>query len=216
MILCFVGFVLQSSLLSKLQIIGWSVISAIFIWFAHTYAINESFSTIKQTLANQNLMYTFSIIITLEAIVGILVNLSIIKDSTSDKFRLLKHLPSATWFISIYFFEIFVFLNAPGFNFGVLASITAISIAIIYLLLSLHFSKDKEKGFVLEMKFFTHLAQVIIAGIISVAYSSHSYVNKSIEVDLKPLGILILLALPIIGAGMYTYKRKILKLSKKY
>lgn len=216
MLLCFVGFVLQSSLLSKIQIIVWSILSAIFLLFAHRYAINESYSTIKLILANQNIMYTFSIIITLEAILGILVNLSIIKNSRSDKFRLLKHLPSVTWFISIYFIEILVFLKFPGFNFVMLAAICGLVIAVTYLLLCFHFTKDNERNFVLEMKFFTHLIQVFIAGIISVVYSSHSYINKSIQIELKPLGILLLLALPIVGIGLFTYNRRILKLSKKY
>ncbi|GEM_PF-6073430 len=213
-VLCFAGFVLQSSLFKRYLIAGWAIVSAIFLWFSHTYAINESYTSIKAMLTNQNLMYTLSVIVTVEAVIGVLVNLSIIKRSRTDRFKLMKYLPSASWFITLYFAQISLFLNIPGMNFKVLALCSVALFVGLYIAVSLFLSREKEQQFALELKFMVHMLQILVAGIISVIYSSSPYNGSAMHTDLKPLAVFIGVSVPVIVIGVLLRKREIKRLTK--
>ncbi|MCT4637566.1 MAG: hypothetical protein N4A72_07645 [Bacteroidales bacterium] len=213
-VLCFAGFVLQSSLLKRYLIIGYALVSAIFLWFSHTYAINESYTSIKAMLTNQNLMYTLSVIVTIEAVIGILVNLSIIKRSRTDRFKLMKYMPSVSWFITIYFAQILLFLNIPGINFKLLAVCSVALIGGLYLISALFLSREKEQQFALELKFVVHLLQILVAGVISVIYSSSPYNGNAMHTDLKPLAVFIGVSVPVMIIGILLRKREVKRLTK--
>ena len=213
-VLCFAGFVLQSSLLKRYLIIGYALVSAIFLWFSHTYAINESYTSIKAMLTNQNLMYTLSVIVTIEAVIGILVNLSIIKRSRTDRFKLMKHMPSVSWFITIYFAQILLFLNIPGINFKLLAVCSVALLGGLYLISALFLSREKEQQFALELKFVVHLLQILVAGVISVIYSSSPYNGSTMHTDLKPLAVFIGVSVPVMIIGILLRKREVKRLTK--
>jgi predicted membrane channel-forming protein YqfA (hemolysin III family) len=213
-VLCFAGFVLQSSLLKRYLIIGYALVSAIFLWFSHTYAINESYTSIKAMLTNQNLMYTLSVIVTIEAVIGILVNLSIIKRSRTDRFKLMKYMPSVSWFITIYFAQILLFLNIPGINFKLLAVCSVALIGGLYLISALFLSREKEQQFALELKFVVHLLQILVAGVISVIYSSSPYNGNAMHTDLIPLAVFIGVSVPVMIIGILLRKREVKRLTK--
>lgn len=215
-VICFAGFCLQSSFLNKKLVIVYAIISSLFIYFSHEYVINESFSSIRKMLENQNLMYSFSIIVTIESIFGILTNLSILKKSKSDKFYLLKYVPSVSWFLTLYVLEVFVFLNIAGMNFVVLASAVAIATALVYLLLVTFFKNEKEKEFAFNLKVAIHIIQIILSSIITVIYTVKPYSAAHQDYGVLPLVVVIASALPIIVIGFFYNKLRLIKLANKF
>ena len=213
--MCFVAFALQSTYLNKRLIILYSVISFIFMYSTHNYAIEESYNSVLKIISNKNIMYIFSIVVTIEAILGVLYNFNLIGGDKKDKIRYLKYFPSASYFISLYFAQVFVFLNFTSKSFTMLSIISGIVFALVFLLIAFYFKADSNKSLNLDLKFIIHILQIISAAIISVIYSGFPLTNShKADINLMPFVALVLIAIPAFIIGIIYNKYYIKKLGK--
>jgi hypothetical protein len=205
-VLCFASYCLQSSFLKKKFLYAYGGLTLLFVYFSHTYVLNESFTSIRALISNKDLMYSFSIIITIEAILGLLFNFYQITKEIKDKIKFLKYLPSPSFFISIYFIQVFVFLNFTGLDFSFLSLIVSLLISGFYIFLAVSFTGKQNLSSNLELKFYIHMFQIVLAGVLSVIYSSFPINSRAMSIDFMPLLAFVGLSIPVIACG-FLWKR---------
>lgn len=212
---------LQLTILRRFYTVGfWVLITGAFIYLMHTRAIHQSYTLFEQQLANADLMGNLMVLQIIEATGGILLTIYLLRlhhgESTKRGFVFLKYFPGIVPFVALFYFESFLFLNIQGLGFQTLGWILAISFmlvifGIVYFFRWLLVDYD----LMLEMKFFMHIIQMVLALIISVQLFRLQVPDRG---DFLPLGETLLIfgsAFIVIAAGMFYYYMKSIKIIKK-
>lgn len=220
-ILSTLSFAIQLRLFgNKVMAFAWLAVVAAFTYVMHHYAIEQSYSTFKATLGNTSVMMDFVVLLIIEAFGGIFVSIYLIRshynESVKKIFKYFKFLPGIIVFPALFYFETFVFLQMPGFDFTLvgigLSIISALIIGLIYYLIKVGIPEFELQ---IEVKFFVHLLQ-LGAGIFLSILLVRLPVNKLAFPENGLYALMTLVGLLLLGlvVGVVWHRFRIKRISK--
>ncbi len=196
------------------------IILAVAAYFAHYICIEQSYSSIKASLSNHELMMNFVVIQIIEALGGILISLYNVRKHYHEKvnpfFKYYNFVPGIIAFPALFYFETLTFLINPEIDFIVLAIAFALAVPAIIILLKMFFQviiPDFEM--LMETKFFIHIIQLIGGIWLSISFLKLPVAHSnSSQFDILPL--IALAAILIIGGmgGGIWYHFKLKRIQK--
>ena len=212
--IAFVSLPMQLALIKRRYVrYLWLTIVAIFTYFMHTKAIEQSYSLFREQLANPDLIGNLLVIQIVEAFAGVLLSIFLLrlyhKERVKKAFRFFKYFPGIMPFISLFYIESYLFLNIHNMEFWVLSALTAaIFVFIIIGFMFIFKSLLAEYDLRLELKFFLHIAQLMIAVFMSVLLFRLPVYHQISPVSVYQTGIIIAGALLFIVIGILFYNYK--------
>ena len=219
--IAFVSLPIQLALIKRRYVrYLWLTVVAIFSYFMHTKAIEQSYSLFREQLANPDLIGNLLVIQIAEAFAGVLLSIFLLrlyhKERVKKVFRFFKYFPGIMPFISLFYIESYLFLNIPNMEFWVLSALTAaVFVLIIIGFMFIFKSLLAEYDLRLELKFFLHIAQLIIAVFMSVLLFRLPVYHQISPVSVHQTGIIIAGALLFIVIGILFYNYKFNRLKTK-
>ncbi len=217
-------FALQLSFYPKPYLVALSLLgSALFIYFMHSRAIEQSYGLFRQYLADDSIMSDFVVLLIIDALAGLLLAIFMLRrhyGETGRKLsRYLVYWPGFILFPALFYGSSIGFLNIPGFSFQLLAVLLALALPLSVFGFASFFKQFiPEFNLRAELKFMLHLVQLICGIVLSIIYLKvpvqHVPVSQTLPWPLA-LGILsFTLCLILLGLGLYHFK--INRFVKKY
>ncbi len=217
----FVQVVVQYSLIEKLAglliiIVVWSFVC----YQMHGKAIEQSYATFQNQLSDTVLMVNLAVLQVVEAVLGILMSLSLLKIRMGAQARrgivFLKNIPGIVGFIALLYAESFLFLQIHIGSFSRLAIILALGFGILLLV----FVKGlrwliPEFELRCEIKFLLHVVQIILASTIYISISGLKVAMLPEYGSLKNLFLVSMLFCVATSFGFLLYAIKMRRLRKK-
>ena len=219
--IAFVSLPMQLALIKRKYVTYlWLIAVAIFTYFMHTKAIEQSYSLFREQLANPDLIGNLLVIQITEAFAGVLLSIFLLrlyhKERVKKAFRFFKYFPGVMPFISLFYLESYLFLNVRGMGFHSLALIIAVGFMIaVWGCMILFRWLLSDYDIMLEMKFFLHIIQMIAALIISVHLFGLQVPKQTEYLSFQQTGIILGAAVMVIAVGLIYYQLKIKKIIKK-
>ena len=193
---------------------------SVFIFFAHPYAIEQSYSKYQSLFSNHAWMANLMVLQITEAIAGILLSIYLIQleynEPVKPVFKYLIYIPGPIVFIAVFYFESIFYLTFAVLEFGKMAFILALAIPITFFILKYSLKRlVQEYDLRLELKFLMHLIQFFVAVVISIKLFELPI--KSIPADEVHIQfITFLLVLVLCGIlGMFFYNQDIKRIRRK-
>ncbi|PXY02094.1 hypothetical protein DF185_05465 [Marinifilum breve] len=219
-ILAFASFALHITLIKRwlVQFVILAVLGLGF-YFAYPYAIEQSYTSFRTTIDNQQIVSNFLVLQIIECIMGLLFCIFLIRDFYKERtiaiFRYFKLFPGIVILPALFYAENIVFITIHGLNFQFLAVLIAIIVPLfIFGLIKLISWLIPEYDLRLELKFILHILQLVLSVVISVKLFALP-VNSSVgEMNYIPLTVLLVLLLVMGRIGVYLHHRKMNKLIK--
>lgn len=187
------------------------------IYIAYPQAIEQSYSTIQQTMNDAQIIGDFSALVIAEALLGCLLSIwqtRILYGENRKKIGQYAHyFVGVAFFISIFYVESFLFINILGIDFQLLA--IALSIGIPLFLLGIKQFLQwlvPEKEVRIELKFFLHITQITLAIVLSILILRLPIANNAQQTNIIEFLILLALTLIVAIAGYITYHLKLKKI----
>ncbi|MCL3781963.1 hypothetical protein EMN47_16375 [Prolixibacteraceae bacterium JC049] len=215
-LLAFATSCLQFSLFPNRKVLGMQlVLIAVFMYFIHSWAIEQSYSRIKDSLSDMALMTDYTVLQVIEAIGGVLLSIFLIrmlfKEPVKKVFRYFVYCPGIMLFPALFYFESYLFLTISGVNFQLMAVTIAIVVPFLILIVRKGLLKlIPEAELRLELKFGLHLIQLAGAVILSILLFSLPVplINETVEITqlLLLAGSVIIVA--VVGFVFYNYRLK--------
>lgn len=151
----------------------YSILIAIGIYIAYPQAIEQSYSTIQQTMNNPQIIGDFSALVIAEALLGCLLSILqtriLFGENIKKTARYAHYFSGIVFLISIFYLESFLFINIRGIDFQVLGGILAIFIPLLLILIKQLLKwLVPENDLRIELKFFLHISQILFAIIVSI------------------------------------------------
>ncbi len=220
-IVAIISFALQLQLHNNKWItLSWLLIIGIGSYSAHHICIEQSYSSIKESMSNHALMMNFVVLQIIEALGGILLSIYNIRSHYNEKvnlfFKYFNFVPGIIVFPALFYFETFTFLLSPGIPFVTLALAFALIAPTIIGLIKIFFKVViPEFELQIETKFFMHLIQLIGGIWLSIALLRLPVPQNSVS-EINPLPIVVLTAIiaACIIAGLIWYNYKFKKIEK--
>lgn len=194
---------------------------ALYVYLMYSRAIEQSYSVFKETLLNTSLMTDFVVVQVAEAIGGLLISIFLIRfyynEPVKKYFQFLVYFPGIVVFPAIFYVESYLFLQASGMNFQVLAIVLAIVFP-MFLLIGKKFITNLIPDFDLrlELKFGIHIIQFICAVILSVVLFRIPTKTSDFPVCVNQLIIIVSAGLFFTALGVLWYNFQIKKLINKH
>nr|WP_320022821.1 hypothetical protein [uncultured Draconibacterium sp.] len=220
-ILAVLSFPVQLGFMEKRWSMGlWLLVVAVFIYFSHTLAIEQSYGKFSQQLSNSTFMTDLVVIQVIEALAGLLLAIFMIRKHFGEPvkkfFSFATYLPGILVFPALFLFSSFAYFNFTGVDFQLLAVILAISFPLILFGIHLFFKwLIPEFDVRAEVKFTLHIFQLLGGIVLSVQYLKLPVNTTGYDyaLHIKELMILGSVALLIIGGGaIYNQIRMTLKM----
>lgn len=200
---------------NKWAVAAWLLVLAIFVFAMHTRAIEQSYDSFTRQLENTRLITDFVVVLVLEALLGILTAIFMIRkhfgESTRSRFRLAMYFPGLTVFPALFYFMSLFYLNSFTFSFTSVAVVLAVAFPLVMLLLR-YTAKKIVPEFELraELKFILHILQLLGGIILSIQYMKLPVAQRS-DAPVLPLGDLLMMLLLIAGfVGIGLLKHRLL------
>ncbi len=188
---------------------GYLIVTAIFVYLAYPYAIEESYKTIKATMNNDRVITNFIGLTIFEntlILMFSIVQLELLFNSNPKKiWKYVKYFTGIAFLISVYYTETLLFINIQGFDFQVLAIIIALIIPSVMLLLKQAIKWLVPENYLrIELKFFVSLTLIFLSVILSIIVTKTPVNTSPQSYDFKPLILSITSAIILIIIG-YIY-----------
>lgn len=192
------------------QVAIMGVLSAGFLLFAYTYAIEQSQVTIQQALENTKVLSNMAVLVSIEA--GFCIGFCFLALRTlffgkeSRGYKILKWYPSLLIFPVLFYLltqSIFYFSGADFFT-----TTTVLAIGVLLLIIGGAYGIKEllpEEDFRLEVHFLTSLF-ITILGLISTTNGNTIYVPKSEPMNFTALGLTFLLFIGMFILGFFINK----------
>lgn len=192
---------------------AWLLVDALFIYFSHTYAIEQSYDKFTQNLGNIKLMTDFVVVEVVEALGGLLLAIFMMRNYFGEPvkkfFRFAIYIPGVLVFPALFYFSSFAYLNFTGVNFKLMAIILAVTFPAV--LFGIHVLLKwliPEFDIRTELKFIVHILQLIGGIILSIQYLKlpvHTVQNSQV-LNTKELLLIVFSAIIIIMLGVVKYQ----------
>ncbi|PID92814.1 MAG: hypothetical protein CSA96_01335 [Bacteroidetes bacterium] len=169
----------------------------------------------EKVLSNPGQVANIAVLITFEALGGLLVSIAMLDNLFAERKRkwkkILKLTPGVLMIAAVFYIELKVFSNFPGRPFPLLAALTAVSLSASIGLISWGIKKgmpDVEGRY--ELKFLTNVLLLILAVVLNAAlYGSAPARAPQVALLFQTLGFLALaMAGAFAGMVIYRIKRK--------
>ncbi len=212
---------LQLALIKRRNVAGAVVlIIGIYIYLMHTKAIEQSYAQFEQQLADTALTGNLLVIQVIESIGGILLSIYLLSlhhgEWIKKGFRFFKYVPGIMPFIALFYLESYLFLNVYGMKFHHLGLILAVGFMMaVWGGMHLFRWLLRDYDILLEMKFFLHIIQMIVALIISVHLFGLRVPKQTAYLFFQQTGFVLGAGLMVIAMGIFYYRFKINRLIKK-
>ena len=212
---------LQLALIRRFYaVLLWILSTGVFIFLMHTRAIRQSYALFEQQLANADLMGNLMVLQIIEAIGGIRLTIYLLRlhhgETMKRGYVFFKYFPGVVPFVALFYFESYLFLNIQMFEFQTLGWIIAGSFMVVIFGLTYLFRwLLADYDIMLEMKFFLHILQMIVALIISVQMFRLQVPDKTEYLPLGQMLIIFGAAFMLIVLGIFYYNFKSNRLNKK-
>lgn len=216
-------YCLKAALTGSLRYIAlYSLIAGLIAICIYPIVISQSMNIIDNFLSNKKIVCDASVIISLEAISGIFISLTLLdnyfkpKDKRSKLVALIKILPGVICFVGIAYFELLFFKTLVGVSFEITASIYAIIISIAIFLFSI-FLKYLLKGesAKLEFKIILNILILILGLLIYSSVADYNSSNAQTTIDWKALVTISGMVMFCLLLGFLLYKINFKQLIKK-
>ncbi len=188
-------------------------LAGIFTYIIHPFVIKQNGDIYTVLFSESRRVTNLALVITLEAISGILISIGMLQNLFSVKKRkwikLLKLVPGVLIAGAIFYIELKVFYLFPGLNFKLTSLITAISLFLLITLLSFFikyfFPQDSIRY---ELKFLINSILFIIAIIINAGLASYNHSEYNSGINFTNLLVFILIVIALGTSGYYLNKIK--------
>ncbi|MFW6259369.1 MAG: hypothetical protein ACOC1R_00400 [Tangfeifania sp.] len=212
---------LQLALLKRRKIIFAAILfTGAYAYLMHTKAIEQSYAQFEHQLADTTLTGNLLVIQVIESIGGILLSIYLLNlhhgEWIKKGFRFFKYVPGIMPFIALFYLESYLFLIVHGMKFHHLGLILAVGF-MIALWGGMHLFRWllRDYDILLEMKFFLHIIQMIVALIISVHLFGLQVPKQTAYLSFQQTGIVLGAGLIIVAMGIFYYHFKVNRLIKK-
>lgn len=188
-------------------------LAGIFAYIIHPFVIKQNGDIYSVLFSDGRRVTNLAIIITLEAISGILISIGMLQNLFTPKKRnwikLLKLSPGLLIAGAIFYIELKTFYLFPGLNFKITALITSFGlfflITILSTIIKYLFSLESIRY---ELKFLLNGILLIVAIIINAGLSSYNQSRYVADINLVKLLVFILIVISLGTLGYFLNKIK--------
>ncbi len=189
--------------------------AAVLAYLIYPWMIQQRGDSFTAILADKGLVADCAVLITIEAILGILSSVYILdnyfqpKEKRKRSIFVLKVVPGLLVFIGIAYFELAFFKQFVGVPFGkvallysgvIFASVTALSFLLKWLM---HGESLK-----LEAKITLNLLVLVIALFVHASLTQYSVSNSQTDVGLVPTLVAVAFFILMCGIGLWSYAKR--------
>lgn len=189
--------------------------AAVLAYLIYPWMIQQRGDSFTAILADKGLVADCAVLITIEAILGILSSVYILdnyfqpKEKRKRSIFVLKVVPGLLVFIGIAYFELAFFKQFVGVPFGkvallysgvIFASVTALSFLLKWLM---HGESLK-----LEAKITLNLLILVIALFVHASLTQYSVSNSQTDVGLVPTLVAVAFSILMCGIGLWSYAKR--------
>lgn len=215
-ILSLVQLIVQYSLIEKrMYLILLIGIIGIGVYFMHYKAIEQSYTRLEGHITNQSLLVNLVVLQVIEAILGTLLSISLIRQEMGEKVKkwisTLKYVPGIILFFAMFYGESYLFLLIRTNSFSCLGlGIAACTGLLLVLLVSGFKWLIHEFDLRCEIKFLLHIVQIVMAAALYISLTRLP-VNEMTEYgSLLNFGVIasLFLVTSVIGYFIFNYKMK--------
>jgi hypothetical protein len=183
------------------------------------FAIQQNKMMLETLLSNSSFLLNTAALLTVESAIFIGVNVEQLKqhygerDETKLKWltrtllRFCSYFPGIIFIASLFYFEVQVFLLGLQMEFWMLALLLAVGIAVIIIILNIALKKLlAETELRLEMTYFLHFIQIILAAVIAAFASPNIQMESSVANNWTNILRVVGIALGVMLFGLIYYK----------
>jgi hypothetical protein len=192
-------------------ILLFSVVAAVFAYLIHPLVIKNNIQVFTDIFSEKVKITDLALVITTEAISGIMVSVSVLQNSTGEKKRrgitFLKLSPGVIIAGAIFYMELKTFYFFPGVSFLLTALVTSVALLFVIGIISVAvktFLPEEDMRY--EFKFFINIVLLIAAIILNAGLAAYNRGNYEMEPALPRLLVFISLVV-IVGALGFTIQR---------
>ena len=188
-------------------------LAGIFAFLIHPIVIKQNGDIYTVLLSESRRVTNLALLITLEAISGILISIGMLQNLFVPKKRIwikfLKLTPGVLIAGAIFYIELKIFYLFPGLNFKLTALITSLVLIEIILILSVlikYFLSQESIRY--EFKFLINAILLILAVIINAGLANYNQSSYKVEASLIKLLVFLLVVIAFGSLGYFLNKIK--------
>ena len=215
-LLAFVKYALKAAMNTKVWILLlYPLAAAVFAYLIYPWMIQQRGDSFTAILADKGLVADCAVLITIEAVLGIISSIYILDNYFAPKTErkrsifVVKVVPGILFFIGVAYFELSFFKQFVGVPFGqtalmysgvVFVCVTAMAFILRYLM--------RGESLKLEAKITLNLFILGIALFVNATLSAYNTSNSQSEVEWLPSVAAILIFGLLAGAGLWFYNHQ--------
>ena len=195
-------------------ILLFALLAGVFAYAIHPFAIQNNIRVFTSFLSDKNRVTGLAMIITIEAITGILISIAMLQDfillqKKRNRVKVLRLLPGIMVFGAFFYIELKSFYFFSGFDFRLTALIisTGLFVFVVFISAIIKYALPG-KGMRYEFKFLLNNLLLIMAVILNAGLADYNQSNYNMESVLLKLLVFILLVIAIGTTGYLLSKRK--------
>lgn len=195
----------------------YALCAGLFAYAVYPLVIRQRADSFTAILADKGLVADFAVLVTVEAVLGIMICIYLLdnyfkpKEKRKKSVFVLKLIPGPLFFIGIFYFEIMFFQEFPGVAFGTTALLYSLLIfsvtTVMSLILRYVMSGESLK---LEAKILFNMAVLMVGLLLNSSISAYNVAHSSDYTEIAPtlsmIGLILLLS--VVGYAMYLIKIK--------
>ena len=217
-ILAFLKVCLSPAFLKKFRgTFVYALCAGLFAYAVYPLVIRQRADSFTAILADKGLVADFAVLVTVEAVLGIMICIYLLdnyfkpKEKRKKSVFALKLVPGPLFFIGIFYFELMFFKEFPGVSFGTTALLFSLLIFVLITVLSLILRYVMSgESLKLEAKILFNMAILLVGLLLNSSISAYNVAHSSDYTELAPtlsmIGVIILLS--AMGYGIYVIKSK--------
>lgn len=194
-------------------ILFFAILAGTFAYIIHPFVIRNNIQLFDGILSEKAKITDLALIVTAEAISGIMVSIAILQNHIRPEKRIwikfLKLSPTILITGTIFYIELKTFYSFFGFSFRLIALITSVglflAIAIISLAIKYFLPKEAMRN---EFKFLINALLLIIAIMLNAGLANYNRGNYNMEMPLSKLLVFLILLFGIGIIGYFIQKSK--------
>ncbi len=217
LLIAFLKYCLKAALTGKTLVIGgYALAGAIFAISTYTYIIELPTNVIEQVLRNKKTVADWAVLSTAEAIVGIFLSLSLLRDFLEPKAKKQKGLfwlriiPGVLCCVSIIYFQLLFFKQRAGNDFLLTAIWFSMLVFVLTFTMAFLFKTFmKEKSVQLELKMILNLAILGISLVLNATIADYNIANATYELSWQAFFVFVLVVFAAFALGLIFHKTDI-------
>lgn len=195
----------------------YALCAGVFAYAVYPLVIRQRADSFTAILADKGLVADFAVLVTVEAVLGIMICIYLLdnyfkpKEKRKKSVFMLKLLPGPLFFVGIFYFELMFFKEFPGVSFGTTALLYSLLIfgliTLVSLVLRYVMSGESLK---LEAKILFNIAILLVGLLLNSSISAYNVAHSSDYTELAPTLTMVggIILLSFVGYVFYVMKIK--------